>query len=103
MRAANYCDSIGARLLKYRHSARIMPFSYNVLIDLYETTGEPNWLDWANTLQETQNSLFYDNENSGFFEFGESEDIVFDRPKNGFDGAMPSSNSVSTKNLARLG
>ena len=73
------------------------------LIDLYEATGEPNWLDWANTLQETQNSLFYDNENSGFFEFGESEDIVFDRPKNGFDGAMPSSNSVSTKNLARLG
>lgn len=73
------------------------------LIDLYEATGEPNWLDWANTLQETQNSLFYDNENSGFFEFGESEDIVFDLPKNGFDGAMPSSNSVSAKNLARLG
>ena len=54
-------------------------------------------------LQETQNSLFYDNENSGFFEFGESEDIVFDLPKNGFDGAMPSSSSVSAKNLAWLG
>ena len=29
-RAANYCDSIGARLLTYRHSPRITPFSYNV-------------------------------------------------------------------------
>jgi uncharacterized protein YyaL (SSP411 family) len=72
------------------------------LIDLYEATGEPTWLDWANSLQESQNRLFYDQENGGFFEFGKSEDIIFDRPKNGFDGATPSSNSVSVKNLARL-
>lgn len=73
------------------------------LIDLYEASREPEWLDWAYTLQQSQNRLFYDSDNGGFFEFTEGQDIVFERSKNRFDGAMPSSNSISAKNLARLG
>lgn len=62
------------------------------LIDLYEASGEPGWLDRAYTLQQSQNRLFYDRDNGGFFEFTEGQDIVFDRSENRFDGAMPNSN-----------
>ncbi len=73
------------------------------LVDLYEATADPQWLDWANTLQKTQISLFYDEANGGFFGFKASEEIVFDQTKDSFDGAIPSTNSTSVKNLARLG
>ena len=73
------------------------------LVDLYEATADPQWLEWANTLQETQIALFYDEKNGGFFGFQASDEIVFNRSKDGFDGAIPSANSTSSKNLARLG
>ena len=73
------------------------------LVDLYEATADPQWLEWANTLQETLIALFYDDKNGGFFGFQASDEIVFNRSKDGFDGAIPSANSTSSKNLARLG
>ncbi len=73
------------------------------LIDLYEATANPEWLDWANELQKTQIALFYDEENGGFFGFKADDEIVFNQSKNSFDGAIPTSNSSSAKNLARLG
>jgi len=73
------------------------------LIDLYEATANPEWLDWANELQKTQISLFYDSEGGGFFCFQATDEIVFNPSKDSFDGAIPTSNSISAKNLARLG
>ncbi len=73
------------------------------LVDLYEATADPQWLEWANTLQETQIALFYDEKNGAFFRFQASDEIVFNQSKDGFDGAIPSTNSTSAKNLARLG
>ncbi len=73
------------------------------LIDLYEATANPEWLDWANTLQKTQIALFYDAEKGGFFGFQATDEIVFNPSKSSFDGAIPTSNSISAKNLARLG
>lgn len=43
------------------------------LLDLYETCLEPEWLDWAVQLQETQDNLFWDENNLGYF-FTSSED-----------------------------
>ena len=73
------------------------------LVDLYEATADPQWLEWANRLQETQIALFYDEKNGAFFRFQASDEIVFNQSKDGFDGAIPSMNSTSAKNLARLG
>lgn len=73
------------------------------LLDLYEASADPQWLDWADTLQKTQISLFYDEANGGFFGFRASDEIVFEQTKDSFDGAIPSANSTSAKNLARLG
>ncbi len=94
----------------YRHAPSTVEafsddYAYLVegLVDLYEATADPQWLEWANTLQETQISLFYDEENGGFFGFKASKEIVFSQSKDGFDSDIPSANSTSTKNLARLG
>lgn len=73
------------------------------LIDLYEATADPEWLDWANELQKTQIALFYDNQAGAFFGFQATDEIVFKPSKDSFDGAIPASNSISAKNLARLG
>lgn len=72
------------------------------LIDLYEASADPKWLDWANALQQTQNELFYDASGGGFFSFQADDSIVFEPSKESFDGAIPSANSISAKNLARL-
>lgn len=72
------------------------------LIDLYEASADPQWLDWANQLQQTQNELFYDSAQGGYYSFQADESIVFEPSKESFDGSIPSANSVSAKNLARL-
>jgi uncharacterized protein YyaL (SSP411 family) len=47
------------------------------LIDLYETSGELEWLEWGIELQNTQIKLFYDHEAGGFFETdGKDESIL---------------------------
>ncbi len=72
------------------------------LIDLYEGTANPAWLIWAQELQDKQIELFYDQEQGGFYSSLESPEIVFARSKDDYDGAIPSINSNSTNNLARL-
>lgn len=74
------------------------------LINLYESTFDYSYLEWAQKLQETQISLFWDKEHGGFYstDAENARSLIF-RPKNAFDGAEPSSNGVSTDNLMRLG
>ncbi len=73
------------------------------LLDLYEATGNPKWIEWSQRLQLKQNDLFYDPEEGAYFDFEKSEEIVFAPMKEDFDGAIPTASSISTKNLARLG
>lgn len=60
-------------------------------------------LVWAKELQETQDRLFFDAENGGYFYTqGDLEHIVV-RLKEDHDGAEPCGNSVSITNLLQLG
>ena len=72
------------------------------LLDLYETTFDTQWLAWAVQLQEKQNELFYDAAAGGFFANGADDATVLLRLKQDHDGAEPSANSVSVRNLVRL-
>ncbi len=47
-------------------------------------------------------NLFWDNEKDGFFLYGEDSEKLIARPKELFDGAMPSGNSVAAYNLIKL-
>ena len=76
-------------------------FFVEALLDLYETTFEPRYFRAALELQEEMHERFVD-PRGGYFLSAESHDGLILRPKELFDGAMPSSNSVAAMNLLRL-
>lgn len=73
------------------------------LIDLYESTANVEWLQWAVELQEAQIDRFEDKASGGFFNAESGDPSLITRFKPEFDGAEPSSNSVTTLNLFWLG
>ncbi|KAG0188817.1 spermatogenesis-associated protein 20 [Apophysomyces sp. BC1034] len=80
-------------------------YSYLVqgLLDLYEATFDEQWIQWAHELQTKQNELFYDDNHGGYFSVRENDKNILVRLKEEQDGAEPSANAVSLKNLIRLG
>ncbi|KAL2136560.1 hypothetical protein VTI74DRAFT_3105 [Chaetomium olivicolor] len=94
-------------------------FLIDGLLDLYTTTLEREWLDWAKQLQDIQTRLFYDSPSSepsqgqpsprhaysGGFYSTESATLspTILRLKSGMDKSQPSTNAVSASNLFRLG
>jgi len=72
------------------------------LIDLYETTFDVRWLDWAVRLQEKQNELFGDPAAGGYFTTAGTDASVILRLKEDYDDAEPAPSSVAVRNLARL-
>ncbi|CAG9786090.1 unnamed protein product [Diatraea saccharalis] len=72
------------------------------LLDLYEASLDLRWLNWARELQQTQNNLFWDSENGGYFTCSTEDSTVVLRLKEDQDGAEPSGNSISCHNLQRL-
>lgn len=57
---------------------------------------------WAKELQNTQDKLFWDTKNHGYFYSKENAANVIVRLKDDHDGAEPSGNSVSATNLLLL-
>ncbi|XP_019765737.2 spermatogenesis-associated protein 20 isoform X2 [Dendroctonus ponderosae] len=72
------------------------------LLDLYESSLDADWLQWAETLQETQNALFWDETNAGYFSSSSLDKSILLRSKEDQDGVEPCGNSVSVHNLIRL-
>ncbi len=72
------------------------------LFELYIATGRPQYLEFALTLQNEQETLFLDAEASGYFLTGSDAEELLIRPKEIYDGATPSGNSISALNLLRL-
>lgn len=78
-------------------------FFVSGLIDLYEATFDSGYLAFADTLQKTQNSLFWDSAKHGFFSTPANQPDILIRSKSGMDQAEPSTNGISAENLFRLG
>lgn len=72
------------------------------LLELYAATGKTDYLQMALTLQAQQETLFKDEENGGYFLTGSDAEELLIRPKEIYDGAIPSGNSISALNLLRL-
>lgn len=77
-------------------------FLISGLVDLYEATWEEEWLQWADELQKKQISLFWDEENGGFYSTADNSPDLILRLKDGMDNAEPSTNGLSARNLHRL-
>jgi hypothetical protein len=72
------------------------------LLDLYEASFDVEWLKFAVQLQETQDRLFFDEKNGGYFSTSGKDESVFLRMKDDNDGAEPAASSVAALNLLRL-
>src|SRR5205823_10605546 len=72
------------------------------LLDLYEASFDIGWLKFAAELQETQDRLFFDETNGGYFSTSGKESSVPLRLKDDNDSAEPAASSVAALNLLRL-
>lgn len=72
------------------------------LIELYETTFNPKYLALALELNNNMLSLFWDEKEGGLYLYGHDGERLITRPKELYDGAMPSGNSVAAVNFVRL-
>jgi uncharacterized protein len=72
------------------------------LIELYNATFNPRYLEKAIQLQDRFNRDFFDPEFGGYFFTATDGEELLGRQKEIYDGAMPSSNSVAAHNGIRL-
>ncbi len=71
------------------------------LIELYETTFEPDYLEKAITLAAVARKQFIMDDGSYCLAASDATDLIV-RPREFYDGALPSGNSVMLHNLTRL-
>ena len=71
-------------------------------IELYETGFDTHFLEFALELVETLNNQFLDPVNGGYFLTPDDAEKLPVRTKEGYDGAVPSGNSVMMYTLLRL-
>ncbi len=102
-------DSQGRLCHRYREGETAIPGFLNDyafliwgLIELYETTFEVKYLQYAISLNDDMIRYFWDNKEGGFYFTAENAEKILVRNKEIYDGAYPSGNSVATLNLLRL-
>lgn len=102
-------DPQGRLLARYRdgeanYLAYLDDYAYLTwgLIELYQATFSPDYLEMALQLTKEMQRLFEDRENGGFFFIGHDAEQMLSRTKQLHDGAIPSGNSVVAMNLLRL-
>ena len=106
---ANLFDPTNATLLRRWRAGeaglvgQLDDYSYLAggLLDLYQATHDPHWLEWAELLTETQIVLFW-HESGGYFYDSAACDTVKIRLRGAYDGAEPAGNSMAVHNLLRL-
>ncbi len=77
-------------------------FAIQGLLDLYEASFEGAWLRLALELQATQDRLFFDEKEGGYFSVTGQDASILLRLKEDNDGAEPAASSVAALNLLRL-
>jgi len=77
-------------------------FTVNALIELYETTFDPAYLAKAVELTDAALKHFKDTVGGGMFLTADYDEKLIARPKDAYDGAVPSGNSVFALNLLKL-
>jgi uncharacterized protein len=68
------------------------------LLELFQVDGSPRWLEWASTLQDVQDDLFWDAAEGGWFSTTGRDPSVLLRLKEDYDGAEPAASSIAVLN-----
>jgi hypothetical protein len=113
-RAADFCLTTlrpdGVRLLasfragKAQHAGTLADYAYlaNGLLDLLQADGDPRWAQQAAALARVAHERFADEERAGWYMTADDAEALFTRPRDLFDGALPSSNGVMVEVCVRL-
>jgi uncharacterized protein YyaL (SSP411 family) len=72
------------------------------VLELFQTTGDAEWLQWAMELQARQDELFWDDQDGGWFSTTGTDPSVLLRLKEDYDGAEPAASSVAASNVLVL-
>ncbi len=72
------------------------------LLELYRASYEPRYLDESVFIARQMFDLFEDKENGGYFLTASDAEVLITRPKETYDGAVPSGNSAATVLLSQL-
>jgi uncharacterized protein YyaL (SSP411 family) len=72
------------------------------LLDLYEASFDVQLLSWSMRVQQTQDHLFWDAKQGGYFTTSGQDQSILLRTREAYDGVEPSPNSVAAMNLLRL-
>jgi uncharacterized protein len=94
-----YCDGEAA----IPAFAEDYAFMIHALIQLYETTFDPEWLGEAIALDRHMAVHFLDPANGGYFSTADTSDPLILKRKEIYDGVTPSANSLMIHNLVCLG
>jgi uncharacterized protein YyaL (SSP411 family) len=96
-------------LRRYRNGSAAVPgyaedYAYVTfgLIELFQATGDPHWIEWALVLQRRLDELFWDPAEGGWFSTTGDDPTVLLRLKETYDGAEPAASSVAALNLLAL-
>jgi uncharacterized protein YyaL (SSP411 family) len=107
--AENLFRSDGRLLARYRDGEANFPayiddyaFLIWALVELYEATFSLDYLKDALKLYAEMKRLFWDEATGGFFFYGIDSEALIARPKEYYDGAIPSGNSVAAFALLKL-
>lgn len=72
------------------------------LVELYEATFKAEYLKLALELNKDLMKYFHDDEDGGLYLYGSDSEQLIVKPKDVYDGATPSGNSVAAMNFLRL-
>ncbi len=72
------------------------------LLELFQADGDPDWLEWAISLQATQDEMFWDQAGGGWFSTTGHDRTVLLRLKEDYDGAEPAASSIATLNALTI-
>jgi uncharacterized protein YyaL (SSP411 family) len=104
-----WSDETGTLLRRYRQGQAAVPgyaedYAYLIfgLLELFQSDGDPAWLEWALTLQQRQDQLFWDAADGGWFSTTGADPSVLLRLKEDYDGAEPAASSIGLMNLLTL-
>ena len=77
-------------------------FQLEGLVELYQAEFDPQRLKQAERIADKMIKLFYDETSGGFYHVSAGRTDLISRPKNGYDGAIPSGNSIAAQSLLKL-
>ncbi len=99
----------GRLLARYRDGEAAIPayledYAFLIwgLLELFETVQDPGLLAAADRLAAAKLRLFGDDREGGFYYYGSDSEQLIARPKEIYDGALPSGNSAAAFVLLRL-